>query len=133
MEQFNIIPNRGRFADIAAAANSNFYLAYEALLRLSKTMSYSRGLYATSTALSAAWPTPKVGWWAFVGETFPVQIWRCETAGTWTNSGQTWNGGNIDLTTYVKQTDMVHLTEEEYEALSDAEKNNGKWYFIEED
>ena len=28
---------------------------------------------------------------------------------------------------------LVHLTQEEYDELSSAEKNNGTWYFIEEE
>lgn len=38
--------------------------------------------------------------------------------------------GNLDLSGYVK---AVTLTEEQYEALTPAQKNNGDYYFIVED
>lgn len=53
------------------------------------------GLFATLTALQAAYPDPEVGMWAVVGNTMPGPIYRCSTAGTWTATGE--DGGVDDL------------------------------------
>lgn len=45
------------------------------------------GLFSTITTLRAAYPTPEVGDWALVGDTTPFAIYRCSTAGTWTDTG----------------------------------------------
>lgn len=50
---------------------------------------YDLGLFSSSTALSTAHPTPKVGQWAFVVHPTiedKYQIYTCATAGTWTLS-----------------------------------------------
>lgn len=46
----------------------------------------------------------------------------------WDATNNTW----VKLAEYTSST-FVQITEAEYEALSDAEKNNGSWYFIEEE
>ena len=49
----------------------------------------NKGLFASSSALGAAYPTPRVGWWAMVGDSSPFAIYRCNSAGTWTATGGT--------------------------------------------
>lgn len=49
----------------------------------------NKGLFASSSALEAAYPTPRVGWWAMVGDSSPFAIYRCNSAGTWTATGGT--------------------------------------------
>ena len=41
------------------------------------------GRFVTSEALNAAYPSPKVGWWAHVGTGDELIIYRCDTEGTW--------------------------------------------------
>lgn len=53
------------------------------------------GLFATLTALQAAYPSPEVGMWAIVGDSVPGYVYRCDTAGTWAATGET--GGVDDL------------------------------------
>lgn len=53
------------------------------------------GFFPSEEALKAEHPTPEVGMWASVGTTMPGTVWRCETAGVWTNTGQT---GGVDPT-----------------------------------
>ena len=67
------------------------------------------GLFSTITTLRAAYPTPEVGDWALVGDTTPFAIYRCSTAGTWTDTGQTYDGGTIDLADYVTKTEFDEL------------------------
>ena len=74
-----------------------------------KNGSSSNGLFPTSSALAAACPSPKVGDYAFVGDGFPADIYVCETAGTWTDSGEDFDGGNVDLTDYAKKAELTQL------------------------
>jgi len=77
-----------------------------------KNGSSSNGLFPTSSALAAACPSPKVGDYAFVGDGFPADIYVCETAGTWTDSGEDFDGGNVDLTDYAKKAELSQLEAE---------------------
>lgn len=37
-----------------------------------------KGLYASEEALKAAYPRPRAGWYALVGDTIPADVWRAE-------------------------------------------------------
>lgn len=90
--------------------NTNFQLTKEMLERLSTSKEMSCGLFADSTALNTAYPSPTVGMWALVGKESPFAIYRCSTDGTWADTGETYTS-EIDLTGYV--------TEEEFDPIAD--------------
>ena len=86
----------------------------------------SSGLFPNLAALQAAYPSPVVGQYAFVGAGFPADIYVCTTAGTWTDSGEDYDGDNVDLTDYATKAEVNQL-EAEVHNLS------GKYYGIFED
>lgn len=47
----------------------------------------AKGIFASQSALNAAYPSPHVGWYAYVGSSLPLALYKCESNGTWTNSG----------------------------------------------
>lgn len=47
----------------------------------------SCGLFSSVEALQKAYPKPYVGMWAAVGDAVPAPIYRCETIGVWTPTG----------------------------------------------
>lgn len=47
----------------------------------------SCGLFSSVKALQKAYPKPYVGMWAAVGNAVPAPIYRCETIGVWTPTG----------------------------------------------
>ena len=69
----------------------------------------SSGLFPTVEALQAAYPSPVVGQYAFVGSGFPADIYVCTTAGTWTDSGEDYDGDNVDLTDYATKAEVNQL------------------------
>ena len=69
-----------------------------------------KGLYPTIEALKAAIPSPIVGDWAIVGDTIPGPIFRCETKGIWSATGETGGGGSIDLTGYLTAEEIDDVT-----------------------
>lgn len=72
----------------------------------------STGLFPTLADLQAAHPTPVVGQYAFVGAGFPADIYVCQTAGTWTDSGADYDGDNVDLTNYATKAELAQLEHE---------------------
>ena len=54
------------------------------------------GFFRTVAALRAAFPSPTVGEFAYVGTSLPAAIYVCETEGAWTDSGATFSGGAVD-------------------------------------
>ena len=69
----------------------------------------SSGLFPTLSALQTAYPSPVVGQYAFVGSGFPADIYICTTAGTWTDSGEDYDGDNVDLTDYALKSEVNEL------------------------
>lgn len=53
------------------------------------------GLYPTLDALQTAYSSPKVGWWAVVGDTIPGDIYRCDVEGVWSATGE--QGGDVGM------------------------------------
>lgn len=53
------------------------------------------GLFATFESLQAEYPNPKVGMWAVIGDSIPGYIYRCDTEGEWSATGE--KGGVDEL------------------------------------
>ena len=89
MDNLNNIPSQGNFGNIANMLNQNFSTIKVAIGQVEYSTTKCRGMYASETALGNVVPSPKVGDWALVGQSFPAAIYVCNTADTWTNSGNT--------------------------------------------
>lgn len=116
MEKYNEIPKTGTIGGMVDNINANFQLTKEMLERLEVTKDHAVGLFSTLATLQAAYPTPEVGDWALVGDSTPFAVYKCTTAGTWSDTGGTYDGGSIDLSDYA--------TKEEFDEL-DAVVNGG--------
>ena len=81
------------------------------------------GMYASEEELLAAIPTPEKGWYALVGNELPAELYVCNTAGTWTDTGNEYDGESVDLTEYVKATVFQDYTNRGYKILGDAVPN----------
>ena len=77
------------------------------VLRASGIKQPNCGLFSTLAKLQAAYPTPEVGMWATVGNTIPGEIYVCETAGVWTDSGQQGGSDPVDLTEIEERLDDI--------------------------
>ncbi|MBR2747616.1 MAG: hypothetical protein IKD95_04615 [Bacteroidales bacterium] len=78
------------------------------------------GMYASEEALLAALPTPEKGWYALVGNTLPAELYVCNTDGTWTDTGNEYDGEDVDLTQYVKTSFFQDYANRGYKILGDA-------------
>lgn len=95
------------------------------------------GLFASVQALKEAYPKPEVGMWATVGNSIPAPIYRCDSTGVWTATGELGGIDNVDLNDYYTKAEAnetmkeyhIVLSEEDYEAL---ETKEDKFYFVTE-
>lgn len=102
MTNFENIPIKAKWSEIASLLNTNFSLAYAEFVKLTTATTKSKGLYPTEAALTSAIPNPVVGDWANVGNTIPSKVYVCISRGVWTDSGTTGGGAYVELTDYVK-------------------------------
>lgn len=105
MQDFNAIPRQGTFGTVVDLINANFSLAKVAINGVEYSTRRNKGFFVSSTALSTAIPSPKAGDWALVkgsgSSAFPAEIYICQTDGTWADSGETYDGDEIDLADYL--------------------------------
>ena len=101
--EYNQIPKTGTIGGMVDNINANFQLTKEMLERLEVTKDHAVGLFSTLATLQAAYPSPEVGDWALVGDTTPFAIYKCTTAGTWSDTGGTYDGGEVNLSEYAKK------------------------------
>lgn len=87
MNDLNNVPKTGTFGNAVDEINSNFELVETAISQLESRTSKFAGFFQDAAALEATIPSPTVGMWADVGST--KIIYRCNTAGTWTETEET--------------------------------------------
>jgi hypothetical protein len=97
MQNLNTIPTTGTFQNVADCANNNFLALQTAVNQLELAAIRSKGFFASADALETAYPSPVVGDWAAVASGNTAYIYRCSTAGTWTNTGEEWLGGDMTV------------------------------------
>ena len=108
MENLNKVPSSGTtFGNVVESINANFGLILTAITELEQT-NKRKYLFTNEAELKATYPNPDKGDYAFVGELANAIVYKCNTAGTWTNTGEKWNvGGTIDVTAYVSPSDPI--------------------------
>lgn len=106
MNDLNNVPSTGTFGNSINLVNQNFGLVKGAIENVEGRTIRSKGLFPTQAALTAAYPSPKVGDYAYVGSGLPATVYDCLVAGTWHNTGQTGGSETIDLSSYSTTAQM---------------------------
>lgn len=106
MENLNNVPSSGTFGGSINQVNHNFGLVKDAIDGLEGRTIRSKGLFPTQAALTAAYPSPIVGDYAYVGDSLPATIYDCVTNGTWHNTGQTGGSESVPLNDYPTRSEM---------------------------
>lgn len=70
-----------------------------------------KGVFETRNALNSAYPTPKVGWYAYVGTSMPLKLYQCATENVWSDSGLT--------TSIVDGVMIMTVTQAQFEVMED--------------
>jgi len=71
----------------AADLNENFSRTNIEIEKLKLASIAFKGYFTDSTSLTNAIPMPIIGDFAWVGTPFPGTVYKCQTAGTWINTG----------------------------------------------
>lgn len=95
--------------DFYGDVNVHHNLTVAGTLRAKRLKQPNLGLFATYDALVAAHPSPEVGQWACVGNSTPADIYRCDTAGVWTATGEQGGVDNLSLDGYKNDLDSMEL------------------------
>ena len=106
MENLNNVPSTGTFGGSINQVNQNFGLVKDAIENVEGRTIRSKGLFPTQAALIAAYPSPKVGDYAYVGSSLPATIYDCEVEGTWHNTQQTGGSESVPLNDYPTKSEM---------------------------
>lgn len=106
MNDLNNVPSTGTFGNSINLVNQNFGLVKGAIENVEGRTIRSKGLFPTQAALTAAYPSPKVGDYAYVGSSLPATVYDCLVEGTWHNTGQTGGSETIDLGAYSTTAQM---------------------------
>lgn len=121
MNDFNVIPNTGKFGNIVNAINSNFQLAKEAIDVSSYQKTNCLGFYDTAAALNAAQPSPSDNDWALVGTNSNLTIYVAQN-GSWTATSTTLSLA-VDLTNYTLKSIYENGQAMQDQRIEDAEDN----------
>lgn len=108
--ELNTINNSDKWGSTAARLNENFGKISTEVDKVKNSTTRNKGLFASLSELEAAYPSPAKVDWAIVGSTIPGTVYKCNTAGTWTSTGQTGGGGDINLTGYLTATEITDIT-----------------------
>ena len=78
-------------------------------LRAQRVKQPNCGLFKDEASLKKRFPNPDVGMWAVIGDTIPGDIWRCDTQGIWTATGESGGIDSVDLNNYYTKNDVDYL------------------------
>ena len=98
----NDITPTGPWSDAAGDINENFSKTNVEIEKLKTSTIRDKGYFQTEAALKVAWPDPVAGDTAWAGTPYPGTVYECQTAGTWTNTGQVPEVPGIDLNNWEK-------------------------------
>lgn len=108
--ELNTINNTDTWGASAARLNENFSKVGTEIEKTRHATTRNKGLFPTLAALQAAVPAPQVGDWAVVGSTIPGPVYSCTAAGTWSDTGETGGGGEINISDSIHSEEITDVT-----------------------
>mgnify|MGYP001438191346 FL=1 len=100
--ELNNIPKTGNWNDVSSRINDNFSKVNNSITRLDNIEQNRKGYFADDVELKAAYPSPNVGWYAYVGST--GTIWSVNR-GNWRDKQEP-IPSDVDLSGYAHITDL---------------------------
>lgn len=113
----NKIKTEASWGESANNLNSNFESIETDLIKVKNATTRNKGYFSSSSALKSAFPTANVGDKAYVGSSYPYQIWTW-SGSTWANSGSTGGEESVDLGNYYTKDETDEKFTETNEKLS---------------
>lgn len=108
----------GGDAKIVGGVTVGRNLKVEGWLDAKNIKAANKGVFLNEESLKKAYPIPRDGWWALVGETMPAALWVAY-GGEWSNTGGT--GGEITVESQ-QMAETIARFEEEMQSIRDVNK-----------
>lgn len=93
---------------IRGGASFDHDVVIKGWLKAANIIGECKGLFASENALKTAYPKPADGWYAFVGDTLPADVYRAED-GQWVNTGEKGGETNVYLDGIVSKIEAVEI------------------------
>lgn len=93
---------------IRGGASFDHDVVIKGWLKAANIIGECKGLFASENALKTAYPKPASGWYAFVGDTLPADVYRAED-GQWVNTGEKGGETNVYLDGIVSKIEDVEI------------------------
>lgn len=95
----NNINSKSTWGQAASDINTNFTTIDSDLKKVKNATTRNKGYFSTSSELISAFPTASKGDIAYVGSSYPYDIWKWN-GGSWANSGSTGGEESVNLGNY---------------------------------
>ena len=102
-ELSNVPLNPGKWSNAADIINENSSKINTEFIKLENATTKFKGFFTSLSQLQAAWPSPIVGDTAWVGETYPGVVYRCNVAGAWLATTDVPPSNTVNISEYATQ------------------------------
>ena len=109
--ELNTIPNAGTWDKTSDRLNQNFTKIGTEIEKIKNSTSKNKGYYDTSDDLKENVKTGTIGDKAYVGLSYPYQIWKWDGT-TWYDTEQTGGEEYVDLDNYYSKEEINSLNDE---------------------
>lgn len=107
------------WSEASGAINNNNGKINEAIIRLENSTYKNKGYFRSAGLLNEYFPTPSNGSKAYVGDSYPYEIWIVENQ-TWVNSGEVGGEDAFNMDNIYTKEDIIDLPQSEFDALREA-------------
>ena len=90
---------------VASVLNDNFEKVREAIESGNSEQSLAKGVFPTLVDLEAAYPSPNIGDWGYVGTSFPAYLYTWNGT-SWEKSKDQTQPDEIELETYIQSVEV---------------------------
>lgn len=101
MANISQIKTESNWGEAASTINSNFQNMNVDLEKVKSSTTKFKGYFTTETTLKQAYPSPKVGDTAWVGDTYPGFVYDVQN-GTWHNTNKAPETESVELNNYLR-------------------------------
>ena len=108
--ELNEIKKTASWGDVATSINENFQKTSMEIESLKSSLKYFKGYFTSESSLKAKIPLPRVGDYAYVGNSYPGIVYACDVSGIWYSTGKSpADTPGVDLNDYAKKKKRILL------------------------
>lgn len=130
----NSIQSNSTWGKAASDINTNFTTLSTDIEKVKNATTRNKGYFESDTSLKLNHPTATVGDIAYVGTSYPYQIWKWNGS-SWVNSGATGGSESVNLNDYAKKEELAELegnnnSIQKNNIINGLERINGEYYSV---